>query len=460
MERLYAFRDDVRASLWFRPGLLAASAVVAALVSLDLDRRVAGTSTGEALLAWAGDLESSRQVLATIAGGMITIAGVSFSIVIVALVLASNQFSPRVLRNFTSDRVVQTVIGVFIATFLYAVLVMRGLRSATVDGHPPYVPAISVFLAIVLAVVSLGVFVYFIHHISQSIQVSRIVSNVSERTAAAIESMFEHDRAPTGPARSRSAVPPPPAPCLVSAENEGYVTRVDEEGLVRAAVEIDTVIESIVGPGDFVAPGAPLAIAHRRPEDPDSFADRVRGSFVVGLRRTIASDPSLGFRELVDVAVKALSPGINDPHTACHCIDYLGSLLRRMADRDWPAAEYVDDEETVRLRVPAADFGDYLDVAFAEIRRYGTSDLAVSLRLIESLGGIASATRRADRREAIWKQAREVIEGADRGFDHPADRRRLDAEIARLGEMVGVDPEEAGLSVRQTIEPPPGGGVA
>jgi len=451
VERLYAFRDDVRASLWFRPGLLAAGAVAAAWVSLGLDRRVAGTPTGEALLGWAGDVDSSRQVLATIAGGMITIAGVSFSIVVVALVLASNQFSPRVLRNFTSDRVVQTVIGAFIATFLYAVLVMRGLRSGTGDG-PPYVPAISVFLAIVFAVVSLGAFVYFIHHISQSIQVSRIVSNVSERTAAAIESMFEHDRAPTGPARSRSAVLPPPAPCLVSAESEGYVTRVDEEGLVRAAVEIDTVIESIVGPGDFVASGAPLALARRRPDDPESFADRVRGAFVVGPRRTIASDPSLGFRELVDVAIKALSPGINDPHTACHCIDYLGSLLRRMADRDWPEPEYVDDEGTVRLRVPAADFGDYLHLAFTEIRRYGTSDLAVSLRLFESLGGLASATHRADRREAIWKQAREVIEGADRGFDHPADRRRLEAEIARLGEAVGADPKEAGFSVRQTIE--------
>jgi len=452
VERLYAFRDDVRASLWFRPGLLAAGSVVAAWVSLDLDRRVAGTPIGETLLAWAGDVDSSRQVLATIAGGMITIAGVSFSIVVVALVLASNQFSPRVLRNFTSDRVVQSVIGVFIATFLYAVLVMRGLRSATGDGHPPYVPAISVFLAIAFAVVSLGVFVYFIHHISQSIQVSRIVSNVSERTVAAIDALFEHDRAPTGPARARSAVLAPPAPCLVRAKNEGYVTRVDEGGLVRAAIELDTVIESIVGPGDFVALGAPLAIARRRPEDPESFGDRIRGAFVLGGRRTIASDPSLGFRELVDIAVKALSPGINDPHTACHCIDYLGSFLRRMADRDWPEPEYVDEEGTVRLRVPAADFEDYLDLAFAEIRRYGASDLAVSLRLIESLGGIASATRRTDRREAIWRQVRAVIEGADRGFDHPADRRRIDAEIARLDEMIEADPKEAGLSVRQTIE--------
>lgn len=452
MERLRALWDDLRSSLWLRPGVFVTVALVTSGVALELDRRVVGTPLGDVLLTWTGDPESSRQVLATIASGMITIAGVSFSIVVVALVLASNQFSPRVLGNFTADRIVQTVLGVFVATFVYAVLVMRSVRSAVVDGTPPYVPSISVFLAIVFAVVSLGFFVYFIHHISQSIQVSRIIRDVAETTIEAIDSLFEHESAPTGPARSRSSVLVPPAPCRVDAREEGYVVRIDEEGLVRTAVEQKTVIESVVGPGDFAALGSPLAVADCRPDDTESFGDRVRGAFVLGPRRTIASDPAFGFRELVDVAVKALSPGINDPHTACNCIDYLGSFLRRMADRDWPSAEYVDEEGTVRLRVPAADFGDYLDLAFTEIRRYGASDLAVSLRLIESLGGIASATHRTDRREAISRQARAVIEGADRGFDHPVDRAHLDVEIARLSEAIGADPKEAGLSVRQTLE--------
>lgn len=451
MERLRATWDDIRSSLWFRPGILVSGALVAAWIALGLDRRLVGTPVGEALRAWAGDAESSRQVLATIAGGMITIAGVSFSIVVIALVLASNQFAPRVLRNFTADRVNQTVLGVFVGTFVYSVLVLRSIRGAAGETGP-YVPAIAVSLAVGLSIVSLGFFIYFIHHIAQNIQVSRIVRNVAELTEDAIEELFERERAPTGPARTRAAVFPPAGPHRVAADDEGYVVRIDEEGLVDAAADEETVIESVVGPGDFVALGSPLVVAHRTPEDPDGFDDRVRGSFVLGRQRTIASDPSFGFRELVDVAVKALSPGVNDPNTACNCVDYLGSFLRRMADRDWPSADYEDDDGVVRLRVPAADFSDYLDLAFAEIRRYGVSDLAVSLRLIEALGGVGLATERADRRDQIWEATTRVMEAADHGLVHPADRDRLNGQLVRFGNALDRDPDGVRLSVRHTIE--------
>lgn len=444
MERFRAFLYDVRSSLWFIPGALAATAIAAAWAVLRLDRWIDTTPAAEAVRAFGGGPDSARSVMGTIAGGMITIAGVSFSIVVIALVLASNQFSPRVLGNFTRDRVNQTVLGVFVGTFVYSVLVLRSIRSGPEGGA--YVPVLGVTLGVVAAIVALGFFIYFIDRIAQSIQASQIVRSVATSTHAAIDSLFDREAAATGPARLGGALPAAPDGPRVRSDAEGYVVRLDAGGLVEAAAGEGLVLTSVVGPGDFVARGAPLAVVDREPSEPDAFADRVRGAYVLGRQRTIAVDPSFGFRELVDIAVRALSPGINDPHTACNCVDHLASLLRGLADRDWPASELTDDDGEVRVRLPAAGFGDFVELAFDEIRRYGRADLAVTLRLLEALAVVAEATERPGRRAALWERAKDVIAGADGGLSHPRDRARAGAAFERLASVIGEDPGPFALS--------------
>lgn len=456
MERLSAIWNDVRSSLWFRPGLLTILGIGAAFGMLGVDRWVASVETLSLPIGLGGDPQSARDVLSTIAGGMITLAGVSFSIVVIALTLASHQFAPRVLRNFTSDRVNQTTLGVFVGTFAYSVLVLRVVRGDA-GGSGAYVPAAGVLLAIVAAVVSLGFFLYFIHHIATSIQVSQIVRSVTEDTHRAIERMLGDERAVTGPARIRAAPIPVPDGWRVAARGEGYVEQIDEDGLVAAAADAGATLELLVGPGDFVAEGSPLAVTESSPADPEPLADAVRGAIVLGRQRTILEDPAFGIRELVDIAVKAISPSMNDPNTAMNCVDYLGSLLRRMADRDWPAGTWVDEAGAVRVRVPTAGFEDYVALAFTEIRRYGHADLAVTLRLLEALGGAADATARPDRRAALWEEAVRLAGSADRGIDDPADRRAVDERLDRLAAALGRNaaPHHLAAAVRQPTAPSP-----
>lgn len=437
-ERLTAAWEEVRSSLWFVPGVLTTGAIVAAALVLRIDASIFETDAAGLLRAFSGSPDSARQVMGVIAGSMISILGVSFSVVVIALVLASNQFSPRVLRNFTADRANQTALGVLVATFVYSLLILRSIRASG-DAQGPNVPALGVALGIVAAIVGIGYFIYFIHHIARGIQVSNIVSEAADATERSIEELFGRSAGPTGPARSGARVRQAPDGHRVDSRVSGHVVRMDEERLVTLARAHDLTLESVVGPGDFVVPGEALVVADGRPDDPAAFADAVRAAYVVGFQRTIPEDPTFGFRELADIGIKAISPAVNDPTTACTCINQLARLLRKLAESDWPDHEIVDDEGTVRLRMPEADFDDYLGQAFAEIRLYGGKDLAVVLHLLQALGRIAGGTEDEDRRDALLVQAYNVMEAADRELLHSADRAQVNGEMERLAELLGHD---------------------
>lgn len=445
-ERFTAIREEIQASLWFIPALCTGGAVLAASLALGLDQQIIGTDAAISIRALVGSPDSARDVMSVIAGGMVSIVGVTFSVVVIALVLASNQFSPRILRSFTSDRINQTVLGVFVGTFLYAVLILRSIRSSGDQGGA-YVPALGVTLGMVGAVVALGFFIYFIHHISTTIQVSSIISSIASDTQDAIDELLDRPVGPTGPARIGARVRLQPDGQPVPAPKPGYLVRIDEDRLVRVAAQEDVVIESMVGPGDFRASGDVLAVVQGETSDTGALVDKVREAFVMRRHRTIPEDPAFGFRELSDIALKAISPAVNDPTTACTCVDYLGSHLYSMVDRDMPASEITDDEDRVRLRLPSAEFDDYVDLAFTEIRHYGGSDLAVVLRLLHALSRLAEATRREDRLEVVWQHARNVLDEADRGLQHDADRETVNRQFEALAGMLGQDPSSGLLEL-------------
>jgi uncharacterized membrane protein len=165
----------------------------------------------------------------------------------------------------------------------------------------------------------------------------------------------------------------------------------------------------------------------------------VRAAIFIGRQRTVAQDAAFGFRQLVDIAVRALSPGINDPTTACNAVDYLGSLLAAMADRPWPSSSFSGDDGIVRLRLPAATFADYVTLAFTEVRRYGSRDIAVTLRLFDALGVAGIATDRPDRRAALWREACTILDGTRDGFPVASDRRRIDDAFRRLAAELDED---------------------
>ncbi|MCA9564472.1 MAG: DUF2254 domain-containing protein, partial [Myxococcales bacterium] len=333
MERLKALSDKLRASLWLIPACFVVAGTGLALFARFLDSLLEGSRTNQ--LLGAEELHNAQDVFSTVAGAMITVAGVAFSVVMVALVLASNQFNPRLLRNFLRDRTDQVTFGIFTGTFVYALisLVMSG------TGPPPSASLIGVFVA---SLGSIGAFIYFIHHMTTSIQVSSLISSTIHETLGVIDNLFA-ERGSSEPKHSivtgmELAALPGPDPshsgCALRArEHDGYILRIDLDALKKAAEEEDVVVTLWVGPGDYVTRHQTLATADKDlEEEPQKRLEKaVHTSLVLGSRRDTQGDPAYGFRQLVDVALKAVSPGVNEPYTACNALDGLGTLLADLA---------------------------------------------------------------------------------------------------------------------------------
>lgn len=406
LRRIRDFWEAVTSSLWFLPALLTAAAGVVAWLLMRVDRQLAGSDVGPLLWSYAGDSASARALLGTIAGSMISVAGVAFSVTMVALTLVSNQFAPRVLRNFMEDRVNQVVLGVFVATFTYCILVLRSIGEDWQEQ-----PGLPVVFAFLMGVAALGFFLYFIHHVAQSIQVSNIAAAVAHETHASLERMLAESPAVIASAGVGTLALEPPDGCHpVLSSREGYLLRVDVPTLIQAAAARDQVLHLAVAPGEFVVRGTPIAFSGCAPGD-EALVREVCDACTFGPQRTIHQDPAFGFRQLVDIALKAVSPGINDPTTACNCVAYLGSFLVHLADREWPDTRFRDDRGELRVVLPGSEYRDYVRLACTEIRRYAREDLAVGLALLDALSRAARATTRPERLATLREEAELVYRG-------------------------------------------------
>ena len=323
--RLGTWWAYARDSLWFLPAVMTGIATATALLTLRLDAALQADPSATFYLVFGGGAEGARGVLEAIAGSVITVTGVVFSITIVALQLASSQFTPRVLHNFTGDRANQVVLGVFIGTFTYTLLVLRAVRSAADDGQG-FVPGLSVGAAIGLALVSIGFLIFYIHHAARSIQASVIIDRATSDTVALVERLFPD---PLGKPAQDDKQPclPTISPAVVTAATAGYLQAVDADTLFDLAEEGGLLIRMEPRIGEFVLPGAMLASVWPADALTEIVVHEVRQAFVLGQERTLQADVELGIRQLADIAIKALSPGINDPTTATICIDRLAEVL-------------------------------------------------------------------------------------------------------------------------------------
>ncbi len=308
-----------------------------------------------------------------------------FSITIVVLQLTSSQFSPRVLRTFLRDRLTQAALGVFVATFVYAVLVLRTVRSTSED---PFVPALSTTVGVGLLLLSVGMFVAYIHHVATTIQVSSILERIGRETRAAIDRRFP----PAGRPAGRDTPPLlPDASAVLPASRSGALVRVDEAGLVQAAFDADVVLRLRVRLGEHVPQGAPLLEVLGDAQRLD--AGQALAAIRLARDRTLEQDVAFGFRQLVDIADRALSPGINDPTTAVQALDELHDLLRRLVTRRLPPDRHTDGGGALRLVTPAEEFRDYLALALDEIDHYGADSLQVQQRVRRLLEDLEAAAR-------------------------------------------------------------------
>ena len=443
--RAAATWEAVRASYWFIPSLMTIAAAVLSVVLIGLDGRIGAEWIREVPFLYGNRPEGARAVLSTIAGSMIGVAGVTFSITIASVVYASGQYGPRLLANFMDDRGNQITLGTFIATFLYCLLVLRTIRTAGEgDGAiGEFVPHVAILVGLALAVASVGVLIYFIHHVPESIHVSNLVAGVGRDLLGKVDTLFP-ERIGAGGAATEADGDDPESPLpdgfyddaqRVAADGAGYVSGIDADAILRLACEHDLLLRVRHRPGDFVADGDTLVLAWPPDRVSDEACTAIRTAFAWGAQRTARQDVRFLVDELVEIAARALSPGVNDPFTAISCVDWLGAALKDLAGRDFPRPERYDEDGELRVVAHPTTFEQFVGGVFGQLRPYLSSDRNAALHALKTIGEVAGRVTDDGQRVALRHEADAILDGADATLALEADRhsvRQRHAEVTRL----------------------------
>lgn len=407
--RLRKWFYDLNTNLLFLPAVELLALLGAGVVLPIIERKFADTALGTVSRWLATEPASAQLLLATVAGAVMSVVSVVYSILLVALSMLSMQFSTRVLAGFMRDRLSRVVLGLFVGTFAYCLAVVW-----TTTSEPRFVPGIAVTVGLGLALVSLAALVRFIDHIVRSIQANVLVDRIAAEAEAVLDAVF-----PQG----RGASVNPGADGLshvIRSDRSGYIQLVDGDGLLASGLRVRLLRPN----GGFVAQGAEL-LAVSAPCD----GAEMLACVDIGPERTMQDDAEFGFRQVVDIALKALSPAVNDPSTAATVVDHLGRLLLRVVNR--PLGGVVSRSGSAELWVPQPSFADLLNLSMEQIRQYAASDMAVSLRCLRILGEIAeAATDPASRSRALFHADR-ILDAVGRKFED-ADLDELRRRHARV----------------------------
>lgn len=380
---------------------MAIGAVLLAYGSIQLDEFIRNTTQSRPGWVYAGGPAGARAVLAAIAGSIVTVAATTFSITIAALSLASSQFGPRLLRAFRRDTGNQIVLGTFISTFLYCLLVLRTVQGTEKNT---YVPHVSVTLGVALAILSLGVLIYFIHHTAGSIQVSHVMDSVEKELLATLATnLVEKENHEKNEFHScvPSSLPTSCSPVIAPARTGGYLLRVDYEALAAFAAQNQLTVRLTWRPGEFLVAGMPLvSLWSRAGVDSDSLK-AIYTSFYFGSERSPEQDPEFAFLQLAEIAVRALSPGINDPFTAMSCVDRLTAGLCLAGERRIPSADRYDSEGNLRLSASRVTYLQLVRAAFLHIRRASRDSVTLLEHLRDRISLVLSRTDNQELRRAL-----------------------------------------------------------
>lgn len=438
-QRRVVFVDAIRSRLWPVPaiGVIVAVALGVALPQLDtaVDKRMPPTLAG---YLFGGGADGAREVLSAIATSLMTVTSLTFSLTLVTLQLASSQYSPRLLRTFASDPFVQRTLALFLATFAYALTVLRTIRNA-VDESAAFVPRISVTVAYLLATASVLGLVLFLGHLVRQIRIETMLDHVSRdaidtvcRTAAPVDD-------------ESSAVPPRPGTRAHSivAESSGFLTQVDEAGLVAAAVDADAVVFVDRAVGSSIVANVPVAFCWAADgsgqlddDGLDSLRKRVAGALHTGVERTATQDVGYGLRQLTDVAVRALSPGINDPTTAVHALQSCTAVLCEVAGYRLGPRILCDEDDLARVVLARPDLPELLDMVCTQPQIYGERDPVVMGSLLMLLRDLAWVVRRPEHRLAIADRCQRLrLRIAAQQFES-SDRDGLERLVSQVDEAL------------------------
>lgn len=428
-------------TLWFLPSVIAAGyvALAAALVQVDRAERF------HSQWVFGGGGHAARTVLSVIAGSLITVAGLTFSVTMIVLQLTSSQFSPRVVRNYLGDRIAQLTIGSFVGIFAYCLVVLRSIGETT-QGAP--VPRLTLTVASALALVALAMLIVFIHHITQLVQASELTARLARQTLDSIERLYPselgRDVRSEDPDELVASWRADGPPGLVFPGGPGYVQAIELEALAAGLPMPRPRVHVLLAPGDFAFCDAALAEIWPA-ERAEELETLVRKCFAVRGERDISQDAHFGVRQLADIALRAISPSVNDPTTAVTCLGYLRSILSRLASRDFPARVRRDREDEEPMVVRCRGFEEHLE-ALAEIGRYGAADARVACALLAALGAVGAAAAAAGASERVHdvvEIAHAVGEQATAEARSSRDRELVEHALGQALDRISARPRAA-----------------
>lgn len=431
--------QEMRSSFWFVPAVIVLGAVGLAIVLITVDATVDPNVFVKWPLVFGAGAAGSRGLLMAVASSMITVAGVVFSITIVALALTSSQYTSRVFRNFMRDRINQEVLGVFVGIFAYCLVVLRTIRGG---DERIFVPSLAVLGGLILAFIGIAFLIYFIHHVSKSIQAASIIATAAQETISAVDSLFPKGLGEGGDeeVEGNPAISLANQPWFaVPARKTGYIESIDMEALLDVAREHRIIVRMERGIGEFVVECTPLvSVVNPAGPDDEATAD-LNAVYVISRQRTVEQDAAFGIRQIVDIAMKALSPGINETTTAVMCVDYLTAILVRLVDRRIVPAHLLDQGE-LRVITRGPSFESLLAEAFDQIRQNAAGNVAIMVRMLDALQIIARLTASPSRRQAVSEEMQWIAELAERTIESPHDWAQFESRLTRVREALETEP--------------------
>ncbi len=421
------FYRRVTSSLWFTPGLYVLGGIV--LVSLLVGL---GPHLPRSVLRLfpASDPAAVNGALRLLASSALTVATVTFSILMVVLIMAASSFSPRALAGFMRDRVDQSTLGMFLGSFAFGVGGIVLLEPGTGIYDQRFL-GLLLLLTVVLGCLVLGAFVYFIHHTATALQIGNLVVRLHDEADAAIGRFLEHAEG-EGQSSTVPAELPSEPPGTVEAEAAGYIQVLDSDRVFKIAVAYDLVVIVRRHTGDFTTRGIALCEVWPATSLTADVADELRAAYAIGAQRTTERDPLFGLELLAEIALRALSPGINDPNTAVNCLDFIGDLLVRLAAQELPPQQLFDGEGRLRILLVAPDFRDFLERSLLAIAGAGASHARVVLTVLRVLHDAASVTRERERCGMIEKAANAIADLALQKLAFERERAQVEAAMAKL----------------------------
>jgi uncharacterized membrane protein len=432
--RILYIWEKLSGSFWFLPLVIILIAMGSAIGLIYIDSKYPLEHSDFFEIMLSGGEESARSVLSTIAGAMLAVAGTVFSITLVVLTLASSQFGARLLRNFMYNRLNQVVLGVYVATFIYCLIVLRAVKSSQ---DFDYIPNISVLFAMILAVGGILLLIVFIHHISVSIQADHVIVDVDKKLKGSIRKLFPTELGEAKPhkdheAEIENAMKRLGRETRIKMNQNGYLGAIDNDGLLKLASEYDLLFTLNNRPGEFLVEEVDLVTVNHSSEIDDQLCDRIRNAFIFGKVRTPVQDAEFAIHQMVEIAARALSPGINDPYTAITCIDNLSATLCYLTRAKFPSGCRYDENDRLRVIAKPESFSGMMDAAFNQIRQYGKDSPSVIIRLMEALGTIYQMAQKPEHKDAVKRHSQMVLNTAEKFITENNDLNDLKERYEKI----------------------------